>query len=102
MISTLQGRAHHVITAVALFNGKTRTMDTRAVTSTVHFAPMSEKEIDWYLNTGEWQGAAGAYKIQGLAGCFVERIEGSYSSNVGLPLHVFYQMLREDGYHYGA
>jgi septum formation protein len=101
MLATLQGRTHEVITAVALYNGRTKTIDCRSVTSAVSFAPLSKEEIEWYLDTGEWQGVAGAYKIQGLAGCFISDIKGSYSSIVGLPMHEFYVMLKENGYSYG-
>jgi septum formation protein len=101
MLARLEGRSHEVITAVALFNGKTRSIDCRSVVSSVSFAPLSETELEWYLNTGEWQEAAGAYKIQGLAACFISGIQGSYSSIVGLPIHEFYVMLKENGYLYG-
>jgi septum formation protein len=102
MLEKLQGRKHEVSTSVALFNGKNQNIDCRSVKSAVSFAPLSEKEIEWYLNTGEWQGAAGSYKIQGLGGCFVSSIKGSYSAVVGLPIHEFYVMLIENGYQYGA
>ena len=46
------------------------------------FKTLSEAEIDWYLSTGEWQGAAGGYRIQGTAACFITKIEGSYSGIV--------------------
>ncbi|MDR3161833.1 MAG: Maf family protein [Spirochaetaceae bacterium] len=101
MLVMLQGRTHEVITAVALYNGRNKTIDCRSVTSAVSFAPLSKEEIEWYLDTGEWQGVAGAYKIQGLAGCFISIIKGSYSSIVGLPMHEFYVMLKENGYSYG-
>jgi septum formation protein len=103
MLSTIQGRSHEVITAVALFKGKDKTnpIDCRSVVSKVTFATLSDSEIEWYLNTGEWQGVAGAYKIQGLAGCYISSINGSYSSIVGLPIHEFYVMLKENGYSYG-
>lgn len=101
MLSKIHGRSHEVITAVALFNGKGRTMDCRSVVSIVTFARLTEPEIEWYLNTGEWQGVAGGYKIQGLAGCYISNIKGSYSSIVGLPIREFYVMLRENGYPYG-
>ena len=52
------------------------------------------------LDTGEWQGVAGAYRIQGLAACFIERIEGSWSGIVGLPIHDLYAILREHGYEF--
>ena len=102
MLRQLQGREHEVVTAIALFNGKERTTDCRSVESKVTFSVLSESEIEWYLNTGEWQGVAGAYRIQGLASCFVTSIRGSYSGIVGLPLREFYAMLRENGYPYGG
>ncbi|MDR1031094.1 MAG: Maf family protein [Treponema sp.] len=102
MLLKIQGRSHEVITAVALFNSKSRdnTIDCRSVVSFVSFAGFSEQELEWYLNTGEWQGVAGAYKIQGLASCYISQIKGSYSSIVGLPIHEFYVMLKENGYPY--
>jgi septum formation protein len=101
MLTELQGRDHEVVTAMALFKGQDRSIDCRSVTSTVSFAPLSEADIEWYLNTGEWQGVAGGYKIQGLAACLISGIRGSYSAIVGLPLREFYVMLRENGYPYG-
>lgn len=97
----LSGCAHEVVTACALYCGKTRAIDCRVDTTIVQFAKLDSDILDWYLDTGEWQGAAGSYKIQGLAGCFVEKIEGSFSSVVGLPLRLFYLMLCENGYDYG-
>jgi septum formation protein len=102
MLNMLQGREHEVVTSVALFNGKNKSIDCRSVVSTVTFAPLKESEIEWYLNTGEWQGVAGSYRIQGLAACFITNITGSYSSIVGLPIREFYLMLSENGYPYGV
>jgi septum formation protein len=102
MLQKLQGREHEVITAVTLYNDRNKTLDCRSVTSTVVFSPMSDGEIEWYLDTGEWQEVAGAYKIQGLAACFISSIRGSPSSVVGLPLREFYSMLRDNGYSYGG
>jgi septum formation protein len=99
---SLSGRDHQVISAVALYSGRTKTYDCRSVVSVVTFAPLSRGEIEWYLDSGEWKGAAGAYKIQGLASCFIAHIEGSYSSVVGLPLREFYAILRDNGYPYGG
>jgi septum formation protein len=101
MIAALGGRSHEVITAVALYSGKANTIDCRSVLSEVLFTPLAEGQIEWYLDTGEWQGVAGAYQIQGLGSCFISGIRGSYSSIVGLPLHEFYAMLRDNGYPYG-
>jgi septum formation protein len=100
MLQKLQGRDHDVVTAVALYNGRKKTMDCRSVTSTVTLASLTPEEIEWYLNTGEWQGVAGAYRIQGLAACFITGIKGSYSGIVGLPLREFYVMLKDNGYSY--
>ena len=102
MLERLAGREHEVFTSAALFNGKNQNIDCRTVKSSVCFTSLSEREIEWYLNTGEWQGAAGSYKIQGLGGCFVASIEGSYSGIVGLPMHEFYRMLVDNGYQYGT
>jgi len=102
MLRQLSGREHAVITAIALFNGRTRRLDHRSVVSTVRFAEISPGELEWYLDTGEWQGVAGAYRLQELASCFIAEIRGSYSGIVGLPMHEFYVMLRENGYSYGG
>ena len=59
----------------------------------VKFAVMSEAELDWYATSGEPDDKAGAYAIQGLAARFIERIEGSYSNVVGLPIEAVYRML---------
>jgi len=102
MLRIFSGRSHEVISAVALYSGRTQKSDCRSVVSTISFAPISDAEIEWYLDSGEWQDAAGSYKIQGLASCFVSKISGSYSSIVGLPLREFYVMLRDNGYPYGG
>ncbi|MCL2601400.1 MAG: Maf family protein [Treponema sp.] len=102
MLRALGGRTHEVVSAAALYSGAANAIDCRSVSSAVTFAPLSPGEIEWYLDSGEWQGAAGAYKIQGLASCFVVSITGSFSSIVGLPLREFYDMLRDNGYPYGG
>jgi septum formation protein len=100
MLKKLQGRSHEVITAMALYKGRAKAVDCRSMVSEVTFASLTQEDIDWYLDTGEWQGVAGAYKIQGLASCFIAAINGSYSGIVGLPLREFYVMLKENGYAY--
>ena len=102
MLKKLSGKQHKVVTSVALYNGYKKKIDCRSVSCTVNFAALSEEEIEWYLNTNEWQGAAGAYRIQGLASCFISQIKGSPSSVTGLPLRDFYVMLRDNGYPYGG
>jgi septum formation protein len=102
MLGLLAGREHNVITAISLYIGREEKIDCRSVSCAVAFAPLTGAEIEWYLDTGEWQGVAGAYRIQGLAGCFISSITGSPSAVAGLPLHDFYVMLRENGYPFGA
>jgi septum formation protein len=99
-LEKLAGNTHEVITGMALLNGRTEKLDVRSAKSLVTFADMSPEEIDWYLETGEWQGVAGAYKIQGIGACFIKEIQGSWSCIAGLPLHEFRLMLLENGYDY--
>ena len=100
MLKELSGNRHKVVTSVALYNGKK--IDCRSSVCKVTFASLSKKEINWYLDTNEWQDAAGAYRIQGLAACFITKINGCPSTVTGLPLNEFYDMLRSNGYPYGA
>jgi predicted house-cleaning NTP pyrophosphatase (Maf/HAM1 superfamily) len=66
--------------------------------SRVLFAPLSAGDIAWYVASGEPSDKAGAYAIQGLASRFVERVEGSYSNVVGLPVALVYRLLVEQGF----
>lgn len=97
-LTSLQDRTHHVITALALYNGRTHVTSVRAASTKVTFAPMSREEIEWYVDTGDWHGAAGGYRIQGMASCFISKIEGTNSCVVGLPIFELYDMLKEQGY----
>jgi septum formation protein len=91
MLQMLSGRTHRVLTGVAVSDGA---REVAAVVSTqVRFLPLSQAEIDWYVATGEPQGKAGAYAIQGRASRFVDWIEGSYTNVVGLPVATVCQLL---------
>ncbi|MCV2882947.1 Maf family protein [Actibacterium sp. XHP0104] len=90
------GRRHQVITAVALRLGD-RLWQRDAVTA-VKFKRLSDDELNAYLASGEWQGKAGAYGIQGLAEAFVPWISGSFSGVVGLPLAETATLLTAAGY----
>ncbi|MCL4109984.1 UNVERIFIED_CONTAM: hypothetical protein GTU68_038201 [Idotea baltica] len=84
MLSSMSGNWHEILSAVALtYNGKT---ELRLNRNKVLFRQLSLAEIEVYWHTGEPQDKAGAYGIQGLAAAFIERIEGSYSGIMGLPL----------------
>ncbi|QYK01804.1 Maf family protein [Shewanella psychrotolerans] len=84
MLEQLSGRQHSVMTAVAVTDGR-QTVSTLVETK-VQFRSLTEQDILAYIATGEPMDKAGAYGIQGLGGCFVQGIEGSYSAVVGLPL----------------
>jgi septum formation protein len=85
-LELLSGRRHQVITAVALVDAGGRLRTRTAITS-VSFKRLSDQEIVRYIESGEWRDKAGSYAVQGLAGAFVRRLNGSYSNVVGLPLY---------------
>lgn len=97
-LKEFQGSTHTVITAVVLYNGKQKLTTSRVARTKVTFAPMTDDEIQWYLESGEWHGAAGGYRIQSLASIFIEKIEGTQSCVTGLPIHELYDMLKEQNY----
>lgn len=87
----MQGRSHIVYTGLAVL--KENYSDVRYAATKVRFRPMSEKEILWYVSTGEPLDKAGSYGVQGLGSVFVESIEGNYFNVVGLPSPILYEML---------
>ncbi|MCR4952688.1 MAG: Maf family protein [Treponema sp.] len=97
-LKDFQGNTHTIITSLVLYNGRAKITTSRISKTLVTFAPMTDEEIQWYVDTGEWHGAAGAYRIQSLASCFIKNIEGSYSGAVGLPIFELYDILKEQGY----
>ena len=95
MLTALSGSQHRVLTAVAVaLEGR---VETALSISLVTFAPLAEERIRAYADSGEPFDKAGAYAIQGRAGAFVERIEGSYSGVMGLPLFETAALLRQFG-----
>ncbi len=97
-LRTFSGKTHKVITSIAVFNGQINYLDTRTNISTVTFKELSEDEINWYLDSGEWYGVAGGYRMQGKAAFFITKITGSYSSIVGLPISDFYDIMTQQNY----
>ncbi len=93
MLTSLAGRTHRVLTAVAVASGR-RTLFSLNV-SRVHFAAISPREIEAYVAGGEPVGKAGAYAIQGRAAAWISRIDGSYTGIMGLPLHDTARLLRQ-------
>jgi septum formation protein len=98
ILRRFSGRIHRVVTGVSLYAASSGRILTERDISEVRFAPLSDEEIAWYAGTGEWQGAAGGYRIQGRGACLIERIAGSYSTVMGLPIRTIYGMLRTTNY----
>ncbi len=99
-LSLLSGRRHRVLSAVTLIvpGGQAR---HRLSTSIVAFKRLSGEELGDYLASGEWQGKAGAYAIQGRAEALIRWMSGSYSGVMGLPLHETRALLKSAGYPLG-
>lgn len=85
MLRALSGQTHRVLTAVAVQQGDVA--HEALSDSRVRFAALDEQAIASYVASGEWQGKAGGYAIQGRAAAFVAHISGSYSGIMGLPLY---------------
>ena len=93
----LSGRRHRVITAVLLIAPDGRRAE-RVVESVVGFTRLTAPQRRWYVDSGEWEGKAGGYAIQGRAASFIRFLSGSYSNVVGLPLFETAQLLRGLGW----
>ncbi len=95
MLRTLSRRPHRVVTGVAVLTAAAAVTDTE--TTTVTMTPMTDAEIAWYVATGEPDGKAGGFAIQGIGGAFIESIDGSASNVVGLPLALTRRLLASVG-----
>jgi len=93
MLARLSGRTHQVLSAVALINAGCEWQAQCA--SSVSLAALDARDIDAYIASGEWQGKAGGYAIQGRAAAFISRLEGSYSAVMGLPLYETWCLLNQ-------
>jgi septum formation protein len=99
-LSLLSGRRHRVHSAVTLIDAEGRARH-RLSSSIVTFKRLSEEELSAYLTSGEWQGKAGGYAIQGRAEALVRALSGSFSGVMGLPLFETRALLRAAGYPLG-
>jgi septum formation protein len=95
-LDLLSGRRHRVLGGIALRRADGRIV-SRLVTSRVTMKRLSADEIDHYIATGDWQGKAGGYAIQGPAAALIRHIDGSYSNIVGFSLYDVAAMLRGNG-----
>jgi septum formation protein len=96
MLALLSGTVHQVLTGVVVRTGTRELVEL--VSTRVHFRTLTASEIAWYVSSGEPAGKAGAYAIQGRAARFIDRIDGSWSNVVGLPLATVHTMLNDAGY----
>lgn len=94
ILDTLSGTTHRVITGLTLLDAADRRRSMAYAVTAVTMRPLRREEIEAYLDSGEWEGKAGAYGIQDIGDAFVERIEGSFSNVVGLPMELLADMLR--------
>ncbi len=92
-LALLSGKTHAVYTGLCLCRSKRCVTDYER--SMVEFAPLSEAEIQAYVETGEPMDKAGAYGIQGFGSQFIKRINGCYFNVMGFPIHLFYRMLKD-------
>ncbi len=97
-LKALSGKMHTVISGVAFLDRTTGRLYSDNDVSEVYFRLLTDKEIEDYLATGEWKGAAGAYRIQHKGGGLVERIKGSFSNVIGLPLSKLFNIMHTAGY----
>ncbi len=93
----LSGRSHRVYTGVSLLTASGK-MRRRLVETRIRFKRLSAREMESYLASAEWRDKAGGYAIQGIAGAFVVKLNGSYSAVVGLPLNDTAALLAGEGY----
>ena len=98
ILKRLSGKVHRVYTGMGFLPAKGEQMDLRSVCTEVKFAELSHDDIEMYLESGEWSGVTGAYRIQERGAFLIEWINGSYSNVVGLPLEPFYGILKNNEY----
>ena len=96
-LQLLSGRTHRVMTGIALITPDDR-VRMKIVDTRVRFKHIPRAELEAYIASREWRGKAGGYAIQGLAGCFAQRIVGSYTNVVGLPLTEVVGLLVAEGF----
>jgi septum formation protein len=99
-LKQLNGQTHQVYTGMTLFSRHTGKRYTCFDVTNVTFQVFSNEDLQWYLDSGEWQDAAGAYKIQGRGQSLIQSIQGSLSNVMGLPMHKLYRLLRDLNYQF--
>jgi septum formation protein len=96
ILKLLMGKAHNLITGIAITNTDDPKIIVDHDVTSVEFLTLSDAEIDNYIKTNEWKGRAGAYSLNDKASLFISKINGSYSNVIGLPMHKIYEILKTD------
>ena len=98
MLKTLSGKWHKVMTSLCVIVSRSEEQKKYLTYDIckVKFLKLTDEEIDEYLDCGEYKDKAGAYAIQGKSGMFIEKINGSYATVIGLPTHLLYQILKKE------
>lgn len=99
-ILKLSGKTHEVHSGVTLLDLRNNVKFQDESVTFVKFCNLEKEFIDYYLDNRLFEGYAGGYAIQGIFACVAEKIEGSYSSVVGLPLELLYRLLRKSGFRF--
>lgn len=97
MLRRLSGRAHHVLSGIALVREADGASRSAVSQTRVFIRPLTESDIRWYVGTGEPLDKAGGYGAQGKGGLLVARVEGSFSNVVGFPLERFFEIWKASG-----
>lgn len=98
MIELQQGQTIEVVSGISIIDSDRSRVVISSETTQVTFHPMTSKEIEWYLDTEEWQDKSGGFAIQGKASRFIAKVQGDSLSVVGLPVQKIYQALKNWGY----
>lgn len=96
IIKKLTGKVHNLITGIAITESYTSKIIIDSDITTVEFLHLSDEEIWHYITTNEWKGRAGAYSIMDKASLFINKIIGSTSNVIGLPMHKIYKILKSE------
>jgi septum formation protein len=99
MLKSLQGTTHEILTGICIIDTHSGRKITAVESTEVEFTPMSDKEIETYLKTGESMDKAAAYAVQGIGSIFIKSLHGDYFNVVGLPMYRLNLMLKEFDFH---
>ena len=97
MLSKLSGQIHQVYSGFTILDSRSRREITKVVSTKVKFIKLNNKQLEWYVDSGEPFGKAGSYSIQGLGSIFVESLSGSYNNVVGFPFEYIVPHLVNNG-----